>query len=392
MQTIFKEEYREVIEAKREIWVSLEALGFPLYDISSTAKIRRVTGHKVNILRMQLDQGYKAVRLQFYNDRGHKKSKCKKLHYLLGSIFLVKPEGENLTVDHIDRKILNNDLYNLRWATKRLQSLNRAPYTTRSAKVNQYDKNGLFIRQWDSTKAAVASSPHFNINTIQATLKGVSKTAHGYVWQYDKDEIEGEEWKIHPDLNIPVSDKGRIKRKNGMPTIGNLRDRRDVVTIEYKKYLISRLVAETFHGVRDGHQVIHIDGNLRNNHKENLMYAGYASSYIRPNSEANQPIDRSIPVIQIDRKTKEIVAYFASAKAAAIAVNLPYCSIKLICNRKSISSGQGRYSGGFKWRYASHPSYQEKLRVFKEKKDNKRNRDDEDDTQEEKAIKRVKQS
>lgn len=47
--------------------------------------------------------------------------------------------------------------------------------------VNQYDKNGNFIRQWNSIKEA---SMKLKINDIVSCLKGHVKTAGKFVWKY----------------------------------------------------------------------------------------------------------------------------------------------------------------------------------------------------------------
>lgn len=47
------------------------------------------------------------------------------IHQIVAETFLDKPFGHNLTVDHIDRNKLNNNVSNLRWVTKSEQAMNR---------------------------------------------------------------------------------------------------------------------------------------------------------------------------------------------------------------------------------------------------------------------------
>jgi len=117
--TKFIEEYRERIEKKIEIWVSMKEHGLSDYEISSFAVIRNMHGHVMKI-RTHSDK-YLATSLRGDN----KKSKTWKIHRLLAMTFIEKPEDKKVvTVDHKDRKILNNDLNNLRWATPSQQGYN----------------------------------------------------------------------------------------------------------------------------------------------------------------------------------------------------------------------------------------------------------------------------
>lgn len=50
-----------------------------------------------------------------------------------------------------------------------------------STPVNQYDKNGNFIKEWDSIKSAEKKLKVFNITKV---CKGRQKTAGGFIWKY----------------------------------------------------------------------------------------------------------------------------------------------------------------------------------------------------------------
>ena len=382
---MFKPEYKEAIDNNIEIWVSLQEQGFPKYEISSYGSIRHNL-KKTGVLKQLLgDDGYRRVDMQVGTITPVKK-KTRKTHRLLALTFLVKPVSEKpLTVDHIDRNILNNDLHNLRWATGTQQNLNRAPYQQKCLPINQCNMDGSFIRQWKSMKEAIASNPEFN-RGIRNALNGNQTSAHGYHWEYQKNEIEGEEWKIHPYLGVYVSDKGRVKRKNGIPTIGNIRSRRDVLSINRQKYDIARLVAETFFGVHDDHKVVHLDGNFRNNHKENLKFVPVAKSYVRPSSAAKPARVICASVIQVDPETRKVLAHFVNMKLAAASVGRSYNTINFACKKRGSHTKHTKICAGYKWRYATDPKYTKKLEAFHEDT-RKRKRDEEN---EEKGIKRVK--
>lgn len=365
MEIVFRPEYKDAIENNIEIWVSLKNLGYVDGEISSFAKVRNSKGKILNQLICR--GGYFLVSLKAQRIDGVKVHKTPKLHRLLIDTFLVKPESDKpLTCDHIDRNKLNNDLHNLRWATATQQNLNRDPVAVKGMAINQFTADGTLIRQWPCMRELLASDINLdlNVNGVRGTLNGHSPTYRGYIWKYENSDLKDEVWQTHPDLGISVSDKGRVKKKNGIPTIGNLRCKQYVVTIEYQKYLVSRLVAETFYGIHNDQKVSHIDGNLTNNNKENLKFSGTTKTYIRSNVLANPKKIRGTPVLQIDPSTKEIIAYFVSAKEAAKILGIEYRTISEICNRNSPTARQGRYCGGYTWRYATHPSYKEKLECF----------------------------
>lgn len=57
--------------------------------------------------------------------------------------------------------------------------------------INQYDKNGVFIRRWDYITLA-SKTLGINLNSIIACCCGTRgrKTAGGFIWKYASDEVE----------------------------------------------------------------------------------------------------------------------------------------------------------------------------------------------------------
>lgn len=49
----------------------------------------------------------------------------RRVHNIMGHTFLEEPECMKMTVDHIDRNKYNNSLWNLRWASRKEQAINR---------------------------------------------------------------------------------------------------------------------------------------------------------------------------------------------------------------------------------------------------------------------------
>lgn len=54
----------------------------------------------------------------------------------------------------------------------------------RTVKVNQYDKNKVFIKTWDTIKEASIAMGSTSSSNILRCLSGEGKTAYGYIWKY----------------------------------------------------------------------------------------------------------------------------------------------------------------------------------------------------------------
>lgn len=101
------------LQLNNEIYASLSHSGFPNYLISTHGKVFNHTLKKQ--LHGYVDSGdYRRVTL-----KSSDKSKCARtIHGLVGMTFLKSIEGHNMTINHIDRNKLNNNVNNLRWTTK----------------------------------------------------------------------------------------------------------------------------------------------------------------------------------------------------------------------------------------------------------------------------------
>src|ERR1700744_1620993 len=183
-KVIFKPEYKDDIENNIEIWVSLTEIGFSRYRLSSLAKIENIKTHTQMKVKHSINNGnYHTVNL--YNDN-NKKSVFMRVHRLLAMIFIVNNSpNEKKTVDHIDRNINNNNLHNLRWASSSEQNYNRGKYKTQGHPIIQSDKQGNFIRRWNSMHEIIESDNNYKKTAIQNNILGYSKTSRGYIWTYD---------------------------------------------------------------------------------------------------------------------------------------------------------------------------------------------------------------
>jgi hypothetical protein len=187
---------------KLEIWKDVE--DYPNYQISNFGNVKSKGRYvkveiknqkeclkKEKILKPQIDiNGYKYVRL--YNGG---KWKYFKVHYLVAKTFI--PNFNNKpTVDHIDRNKQNNEVSNLRWASyveqannkdktniiENMKKLGKKKYPNRAEKIKQYDINGNFIKEHNSSREA-GKLLNISEKTISSCVNGHSKTAGGFIWK-----------------------------------------------------------------------------------------------------------------------------------------------------------------------------------------------------------------
>lgn len=102
-----------------------------------------------------------------------------------------KPESINATV--ISRKLKNNYNRNPYWLRRPMGGRNNPMFgkhlseevksKKKYKKILQFNKNGEFIKEYESIKAASVALSISSTNIVSA-LKGRSKTAANYIWRY----------------------------------------------------------------------------------------------------------------------------------------------------------------------------------------------------------------
>lgn len=146
------------------------------------------------------------------------KQSQKLVHRLIAEAFIPNPQNYPV-VNHIDGNKQNNSISNLEWCTqehnmeeaKRLNLFKPGKNLPGKRKVNQYEKNGNFIREWESL-ISVQRALNYKTGAISLCCRGKLKTAYGYIWEYVK-----EEWLYWERLNLDGKDK-----ENGKWRIGDL--------------------------------------------------------------------------------------------------------------------------------------------------------------------------
>lgn len=149
----------------------------PDYFISTAGEIfsTKVKGKDKNVdyfpIKLGITSaGYVTTTL---STKGEKKTY--KVHRLVAEMFITKPEGDKLTVDHIDENKLNNDVSNLRWITLR-QNINRSSAKPILA-INIADPTiqKQFLNLTDTAEFTGATP-----SNIGKVLNGKRKTAKGW--------------------------------------------------------------------------------------------------------------------------------------------------------------------------------------------------------------------
>lgn len=282
------------------------------------------------------------------------------VHKLVACAFLGIPDDQTLTVDHIDRNKSNNNLNNLRWATKSEQNRNK---TSRKDSlkcvgkpVTQMTLDGVEIMTWfmgSDAERYIESTGVKCSHISKACIKGCQDG--GYLWKYAREDIPGEEWvQIHDDnfkLTVWASNKGRIKLSDGRISFGYKQGNHKCIVVPHKykkshKPAVHRLIMLAFVGP-DDRVVNHKDGNGFNNKLENLEYVTQAQNvqHAHDNGLISAPKNgnkqRCKPLMQIDL-TGNIIGTYPSTIEAAKVTGFHASSINKACR-------EGAIFKGFRW-------------------------------------------
>jgi hypothetical protein len=270
---------------------------YPNYDISNFGNIKNNKTSK--IMKQTLKGGYYNIGL--VNELG---KKTFKVHRLVALSFIENPENK-AEVNHKDKNKLNNNICNLEWMTHRENNIHRCIGTKMTSnknkcvlridkdtneileKYNSIELAGIWALNNDYTKTA-----HNGRNSIGNCLKGLSKIAYKFKWEYENknNDLENEEWKEVVLENVDMTDKkyfvsnlGRFKNSSGI-IMDNYKVNENGyirVFIYNKTYALHRLIALAFLANNDNkEQVNHIDGNKLNNSLKNLEFVNNQENQI----------------------------------------------------------------------------------------------------------------
>lgn len=180
----------------QEIWKDIKNYeGY--YQVSNLGNVKSLSRkignkyYKSKMLKKSDNRGYLQVQLW-----KHSNMKWSLIHRLVAEAFIPNPEHK-LQVNHIDGNKSNNEVSNLEWVSRSENQLHSyhvlktkpsmkgrfGKTHVRAVKVNQFDKNGNFIKTWDSI---IEASKKVGIPACCITncAKLRRKSAGNFIWEY----------------------------------------------------------------------------------------------------------------------------------------------------------------------------------------------------------------
>ena len=174
-----------------EIWKEIPqeiTLGKNNYFISNKGRFKN---NKGKIMDLKVHNKY--ITVSFRNED---KTKTYQLHRIIAQLFVTNSENKPF-VNHIDGNKENNCAENLEFVTKSENTKHaheNGLIKKNYRKVNQYDKEGKFIAQFESIKSAgiILKLDKSSIGHVCAKDRPGSNSCGGFIFKYaEKDENNG---------------------------------------------------------------------------------------------------------------------------------------------------------------------------------------------------------
>ena len=180
---------------KKQIWLPLKGYE-SLYLVSSfgvIASVDKKVGsgrgyiQKKKIMKSRMIRGYPSVTISKNNI-----PKIIKIHRAVAETFIDNPLNKD-QVNHINGIKTDNNVSNLEWCTAsenvkhafriglKYQYVGGDHHN--SVRINQFDKNGIFIKEWDSISSA-ARVIGTSVQNIHSCLSNKTLTSKGFIWRY----------------------------------------------------------------------------------------------------------------------------------------------------------------------------------------------------------------
>jgi hypothetical protein len=221
--------------------------GFPRYAMDRYGRAFNKRNKK-EMKRLRGNGEYKVLALST-KDGGMNKQSVQRCMLMA---WVGPPSTPEHTADHFpDRDPNNNELENLRWATKRMQNENRGPCKARGVrKVRRTDAQGVET-VYDCPQLA-ADNSGVTRDTIITNIANCSTSSKGYKFMYEPFEIiESEKWVLVPGSThgTKISSEGRYLTSYGIVSRGTASGQylaTRIVGLAGSRAVIHRLVAKAF--------------------------------------------------------------------------------------------------------------------------------------------------
>lgn len=187
---VFIAEYPSLSEAERVTGISNSS-------ISSCCKGKQMYTGNFQWSYTKVDKMPKIDKHQLISEKVRKKGKPVYCYDMDGN-FIKKYDSARIASEEINtdqRKInaccsgrtrySNNFQWFYKYMGNKIEPINKYENLYhRTVKINQYDKNKVFIKTWDTIKEASIAMGSKSSSNILRCLSGEGKTAYGYIWEY----------------------------------------------------------------------------------------------------------------------------------------------------------------------------------------------------------------
>jgi hypothetical protein len=323
----------EQISRLNEVWKRIP--NFDNYEISNQGRIRNINSNEE--LTPFISNGYKRIKIS--NNDGVQKNFS--IHRLVAFAFLGEPLTNNMTVDHINRNSIDNDVTNLRWATPSEQIRNRRkPSNPAGHQIRAQNEHETF--EFNSFKEACK---FLNVKA-RHTLKKYLNTNilyKNYIWtsmMFPTGEIRITE------EGIQVSSCGMLFCSKKGWTRGS-KDGQGYLRYDTKR--MHRIIAKLFIVNPENKSVVnHINGKKDDNQVDNLEWSTHQENCQHAHDTGLNSSKRGIVQFEKNNYDKPLRRFDSIANANK------YMGKKLTSRNIGNSCRRNRLSAyGYSWRYAN---------------------------------------
>ena len=329
---------------EEEIWKKIP--GFKEYEISDKERWRNKTTRKISCSKdIKLHAG--VVHIHLRDDDG--KDKTLLFSRVVALAFHDNPDDLPCVL-HINGNILDNTPGNLKWG--RIADLGRTTQNKRRCTpILRLGNDGKVLEKYeDRDEMTKWIKKHTNVRTeldyvIRIRISGACNSeydrAFGYRWKYEFNEIDGEEWKKHPDEKFDkyvFSTEGRCRLGKRLLLESEGRDGYMHLCLNTYRYRLHKLIAETFLDNPDDLPDV--------NHWNEIKTDNRVCNLVWSTKKDNAKHSNDKKVYQYTKDGKTFIKEFESVKAASEQTDTNKVSLGMCAN------GKYKSAGGFFWTYS----------------------------------------